>query len=221
VCDKGTGGIFQMPLRNGIVNQADFEGGFGSQGLSGQHQIHGRQRSDQAGQSDGAAKTWMNAKLDLGQSQAGGRIVAGNTVAAGQSQLQTSTQAEAVNQGNGRARQCFNPVKNFLATPDHCERRGLVANGGKLAHIGTGNKAARFTGTNHQCPGSCRCHFNQEKIQFFQNIVGEAVGITLRPVNGQPADIFSVVFAAPMAVSGTLRCHVVPPAPASISMAPP
>ncbi len=124
------------------IHQAELERALGADVLAGEHHVHGPAHAEQPHQAHGAAEAGMNPQLHFGQAQRQLAVVDTDAIAAGQRQLQATTQRKAVEDRHSGAGQCREPVTDALSETDRRQRLVHRTEGGELVDVRPGDETA-------------------------------------------------------------------------------
>ena len=125
-----------------LVDEVEAARGTCPQHLAGEHDAHGIDRPRLADRAAGAAEAGKNAQVHLGKADAGLVVIDGNPIVAGQGQLETTAEAEAVNARHERYGQRFDAGKQCMGAPEGFRQHRKIAHRVELGNIRPGDKAA-------------------------------------------------------------------------------
>ena len=199
-CERDRG-IDQHRRCHDLVHQAHRPGRRGTDAAPGQHQVHRRRRADQARQARAAAPAGEDAELGLGQADAGGGIVAGHAVAAGQRDLGAAAHAEAVDRGHRRARQFGQLLERGLAAADRVVDRALAVVLLEFLQVGAGDEARRLGRADHHALGRIDGDAFQQVAQLDQHVLRERVDRGALAVQAEHDDAVVAYLGKPVAES--------------------
>ena len=184
--------------RDQAVDQPESLGLVGPHGAAGQHQVQCGGGPQQAHGAHCAAEARVDSQLDLGQAQCEALVAHGDPVATGQRELESATEREALDGGDGGAGQRFQAVQYALRGAHEIEGLLRAVQRGELADVGACDEAAGLAGTQHEATRRGGGETGQESIQFEQHVAGEHVRRAFPAVERQPGDVSGVALQGPV-----------------------
>ena len=193
------GGRFDQLCRiDHLVYQPHGAGGRGRQRAASQHQVECRRRTHQARQAHAAAPARVDAQLHFRQADAGGGIIAGHAVAAGQRDFGAAAHAEAVNGRDRGAGQLGQALEHALAAADRITHHALLVEGLEFLDVGAGNEPLVLARPDDEALGRVDGDPFQQAVQFDQHVLAEGVDRRPGPIEHQHQHAVGARLGAPV-----------------------
>ena len=130
--------------------------------------------------------------------EAEARVVDGDAISAGERDLETAAEAEAVHDGDRRHAEILEPVRDAMRTADlhlHLPRIGRAA---KRVDVGAGDEAGRFCRTDDQRLRPVLLDRGKHAVELLDHIGGQGVGAGAFAIEQQPCDAVRILRQAKM-----------------------
>ncbi len=151
----------------------------------GQHHVERRRGADQAWQAHAAAPARIDPEFHFRQADAGGLVVAGHAIPAGQRQLGAAAHAVPADGGHGRAAQFGQALVDQLAAADPVLDLALGGDLLEALDVGAGDEAGRLAGADHHAFRRIDRDALDHGVQFVDHRAGQRIDVLIGPVEGQ------------------------------------
>ncbi|MNV22254.1 hypothetical protein D3C71_1132200 [compost metagenome] len=191
-------GIEQHGRRDDLVDQADVAGRRGRQIAAGQHHVHRRRCADQLRQARAAAPAREDAQLGFRQADAGGGIIGGHAVTAGQGQLGAAAQTMTMDRRDGRAGQFGQLLVRALATADRVVDGAAAVEFLEFLQVRPGDEAGRLDRLDHHRLGRVHRDPLDQVAQFEQHVLRHGIDAAVVAVEAEHDDAIVTDLRVPM-----------------------
>ena len=160
--------VADVALLRHRVDQAERFGLARVDGLAGQHQRHRLHRIDQMREARGAAETGMQAEHHFRKAEA--RAVDGDARRAGQRHFEPAAETEAVDHGDGRNLQRFQPVDHRMRAADLRFHGARIGGAAEFIDVGAGNEAGWFCRADDDARRALAFQRRQHGVELFHHV---------------------------------------------------
>ncbi len=139
----------------------------------------------------------MDTQLDFGQAEGKPLVVHGDTVTAGERELEAAAEGKSMDRRDRRARQRLEAIEDFLAGADQPIAVLGILDCGELLDVRARHEATLLGGDEDHGPGRILCQRRQQAVELTQDAPGEHICGSARLVDRQPQDRVGVLLDAP------------------------
>ena len=137
-------------------------------GFSRQHQRHRLHRIDQARETRGTAETGMQAQHHFRKTEA--RAVDRNPRLTGERDFEAAAEAKAVDDGNGRNLQVFEPIDHRVGSADGGFDGTGIGCAAKFVDVRSRDEAGFLGGTNDDSRRALAFQRRKHRVEFFNDV---------------------------------------------------
>ena len=197
-CDQFSGRLSPAVFTRDSIDQADPARFVDRDGAAREHDLHRRADATNLNGTYRAAKTGMQTKLDLGQTDNALLICECNAIVEGHRKFETTTHRKAVQRRDSGAGQLLDPGEEFLPQSGYLVGPIRGVDGRELVDICAHDEAVVLSGVKHQPPWRLRVQAVRQFVQFHQDIARQHIGAGAGRIEPQPDNAVGVGFFGPV-----------------------